>query len=145
MLDWLAQYSDAAKWLMIFSITSFFATLIILPLAILQIPEDYFVQHKRDPLRKHRPHPAVFGIGVFFKNMIGVILIAAGAVMVFIPGQGLLTMLIGLMLTNFPGKFHLEQKIIRNRTIARAINSLRKKAHKAPLIWPDDDDPPAND
>ncbi len=141
MFDWLAQYSDAAKWLGIFSITSFFATLIILPLAIVQIPEDYFVRYKRDPLRKHRPHPAVFGLGVFFKNMIGVILIAAGAIMVFIPGQGLLTMLIGLMLTNFPGKFHLEQKIIRNRTIARAINSLRKKARKAPLIWPDDDDP----
>ena len=140
MFEWLAQFSESAKWLGIFSITSFFATLIILPLAVIQIPEAYFVRHKRDPMRKHRTHAVIFGLGVFFKNVIGVVLIVAGAVMVFIPGQGLLTMLIGLMLTNFPGKFHLEQKIIRNRTISRAINMLRNKAHKTPLILPDDDD-----
>ncbi len=140
MPEWLAQFADSAKWLGVFSIASFFATLIILPVAILQIPEDYFVRHKRDPLRKHRPHPALFGFGVVFKNIIGVVLIIAGAIMVFVPGQGLLTMLIGLMLTNFPGKFHLEQKIIRNKTIFRVIKSLRNKAGKAPLILPDDDD-----
>lgn len=142
MTEWLAQFSGAAKWLGLFSVTSFFATLIILPLAIVQIPEDYFVRHKRDPLRKHRPHPLIFGIGVLVKNLVGAVLITAGAIMVFIPGQGLLTMLIGLMMTNFPGKFRLEQKIIRNHTIARAINALRKKAGKTLLILPDGDDEP---
>ena len=36
-----------------------------------------------------------------------------GVAMLALPGQGLLTMLVGIMLMNFPGKFRLEQALIR--------------------------------
>ena len=139
MREWLGQYAWLVEWLGVIAVVSFIATLILVPLAMVQLPQDYFVRHKRDPMRKHRAHPLVFGTAVLAKNLLGVLLILAGLVMLVLPGQGLLTLLIGLMLTNFPGKYHLEQALIRQRGISGAINALRVRAGKPELILPDDD------
>jgi hypothetical protein len=54
--------------------------------------------------------------------------------MLFLPGQGILTMLIGISLMNFPGKHHLEAKLIGQPTVLSAINAMRKKFGKPPLV-----------
>ena len=55
-----------------------------------------------------------------------------------IPGQGLLTILIGLMLIDFPGKHRLERTIISRPKILRTVNRLRARYDKRPLVL----DPP---
>ncbi len=51
-----------------------------------------------------------------------------------IPGQGLLTILLGVMLLDFPGKRRLEFKIISRPKVFRAINRLRARFDKPPLV-----------
>tara|TARA_B100001057_G_scaffold120887_3_gene119633 strand:+ start:11978 stop:12196 length:219 start_codon:yes stop_codon:yes gene_type:complete len=63
------------------------------------------------------------------KNIIGYILIVGGILMLVLPGQGLFTILIGLMLSNYPGKFYIEKRFIAIPSILKMINWLRKKTN----------------
>ena len=53
--------------------------------------------------------------------------------MLFLPGQGLLTMLLGILFIDFPGKHRLEKKLIQHPKILKAINALRVKGGQAPI------------
>jgi hypothetical protein len=72
-------------------------------------------------------------IGLIIKNFAGFGFILAGFIMLFLPGQGILTMLIGISLIDFPRKRELEAKIIGNANILNTINKLRNKFGKSPL------------
>jgi hypothetical protein len=58
----------------------------------------------------------------------------AGIAMLVLPGQGVLTMLLGVMLMNFPGKYELERQIIQQPTILKALNWMRRRANRPDLI-----------
>ncbi len=68
------------------------------------------------------------------KNALGYIFVVAGFIMLVLPGQGIFTILIGIMLLNFPGKYRLEQWIVARRPVLRSINWLRRRAGRAPLV-----------
>ena len=70
---------------------------------------------------------------IFSKNLLGYILLLGGVLMLFLPGQGILTMVVGLLLIDYPGKFALEKKIVRTPTVFKGLNWLRSKANKPPL------------
>jgi len=50
-----------------------------------------------------------------------------------VPGQGLLTVLLGIMLLDFPGRHRLEQKLLSKPSIVNTINKLRERFGKQPL------------
>ena len=60
----------------------------------------------------------------------------AGFAMLLVPGQGLLTMAVGLMLSDFPGKYRLEQWLVSRASVWRSINWIRKRARREPLKRP---------
>lgn len=69
------------------------------------------------------------------KIMVGLFLLICGLVMLVLPGQGLLTMLMGLSLMPFPGKNKLEQTIIARKSVRYSLNWIRMKANKKPFIF----------
>jgi hypothetical protein len=74
-------------------------------------------------------------LALFAKNVAGVLLVGLGLIMAVpgVPGQGLLTALIGLSLVSFPGKRRLERRLIRRPVVLRAINRLRHRFQRPPL------------
>lgn len=60
-------------------------------------------------------------------------LIVSGIMMLFIPGQGILTIIIGIILTDFPYKYRIERWIITRPRILSTLNQLRMKAKKQPF------------
>lgn len=78
-------------------------------------------------------HPVARLIGFVVKNIVGVILLALGIAQLFLPGQGIVTILLSLSLLDFPGKRQLERKIVGRPTVLGAINALRAKHGRAPL------------
>ena len=70
------------------------------------------------------------------KNMLGVALVILGIIMSLpgVPGQGLLTILLGLMLLDLPGKRGWEQKLVKRPKVLQTINQLRGKFGKPPLV-----------
>ena len=67
------------------------------------------------------------------KNLLGAVLIVAGIVMFVAPGPGVLTILLGLVLVDIPGRYKLVQKIISRPRIFKAVNSLRRRFGKPPF------------
>ncbi|MBA6417405.1 hypothetical protein H4J50_15435 [Colwellia sp. 6M3] len=55
--------------------------------------------------------------------------------MLVLPGQGLITMLIGLSLIPFPGKHKLEKNILARKSVRSSLNWIRTKAKKDPFIF----------
>jgi hypothetical protein len=58
------------------------------------------------------------------------VLVLLGLVMLVTPGQGILTLLSGLLLMNFPGKYRLEQWLVLRPGILRALNWLRRRRNQ---------------
>ncbi len=140
VIDWFQTHAAVlqnagAIWLAV-GVGSLAVTLVTLPLVILRLPPDYFVRPRRVPLSHHAAHPVIAVLVLTLKNLIGLTLLILGAVMLFIPGQGILTMLIGLLLMNFPGKYHLEQKLVRRPAVLRTLNRIRARWDRPPLQQP---------
>jgi hypothetical protein len=111
-------------------------SLAVTAVVIVRIPADYFT-HQRRQFMPGR-NPALRIVLRVLKNLLGVAVVAVGIVTSIpgVPGQGFLTILIGLMLLDFPGKFAVERWIIRRRAIRGAANWLRRKAGRPPLETP---------
>ena len=62
-----------------------------------------------------------------YKNLIGYIFTVLGILALVLPGQGILMILIGLVMSDYPGKQNLEESI-SIKTVRRGISWLRKKS-----------------
>lgn len=104
-------------------------------LAIIRMPEDYFIKERTSPTFKDS-HIITWILLKALKNLIGFCLLLAGLVMLVTPGQGLLSILLGLFFMDFPGKKKLERTLIRKPSIHKPINWIRKKMNKSPIKIP---------
>ena len=120
-------------WFAVSSLFMFVGTLVAIPIILMRLPADYFdIRIPRPWMENH--HPVLRVMGHVVKNLVGAIFLFAGLLMLFLPGQGVLTMLIGLSLVEFPGKRRLEAKIVGQPTVLNTINSMRAKFDKPPHI-----------
>jgi hypothetical protein len=138
ILSWVREYQSLLQWLGGMSLLMFVVSLVAFPLVIVFLPQDYFVRHRRDPARQTRRHPAVWLTLSILKNAFGAVLVLAGIAMLVLPGQGLLAILVGVMLANFPGKYALERRIISRPAVARGVNRIRELAGRPPFELPPD-------
>ena len=114
------------------SVIGFIGSLIAIPMILVRLPADYFdTRTPRHWMKDH--HPMLRLLGLVVKNVVGVVLLLAGFAMLFLPGQGLLTMLIGISLMDFPRKRELEAKMVGQPTLMGVINAMRRKYGKPPL------------
>ena len=135
MLAWSYGHETLLWWVGALSILMFVGTLVALPLVVARLPADYF-RRDRHATHHHKPSAALRLLGLLGKNLLGIVLVCTGVAMLVLPGQGILTLLIGLMLINFPGKRALEQRLVRQPTVLRAMNWMRAKAHQPALELP---------
>lgn len=133
---WLELVARFTPWLVGISLVSLLLGALLVPAMIVRLPVDYFLHDRRHSLRENARHPAVRLAISSAKNVIGAVLLCAGIAMLFLPGQGLLTLFAGILVMNYPGKFRFERWLIRRRGVFSAINWLRSRAGKAPLISP---------
>ena len=121
------------EFLFALSIVSFVGSLIAIPWILVRLPQDYFCErHPRTWLKDH--HPVLRFIALAVKNVVGWILLLGGIAMLFLPGQGLLTILIGVSLMDFPGKRAIERKLVSRPLILQAINRVRQRFDRPPLL-----------
>ncbi len=135
LLSTVQQYvsTETLVTLTVLSLVFFVGSLIAIPFILIRLPADYFdIRVPRPWMEDH--HPVLRLIGHIVKNAVGAIFLFAGFLMLFLPGQGILTILIGISMLDFPGKRNLEAKLFGQPTVLHAINGLRKKFGKPPLI-----------
>ncbi|MBX7207908.1 MAG: hypothetical protein K1X78_06345 [Verrucomicrobiaceae bacterium] len=133
----LSSHPDLVVFLGLFSVVTFVGSLLLIPFLCVRMGEDYFMPHRDKDRTLEGRHPVIRWTGLVLKNLIGLLLFAAGLAMLFLPGQGVLTMIIGIMMLNFPGKRAFELWLIRRPGVLRGINALRARAKHPPLELPD--------
>ena len=138
MFNTLEQWINSNQILLTgIGVTSLFvsiASLILLPWLVAQIPHDYFAHDRREPPKWKELHPVLRYMVLVLKNIMGFTLLLAGIAMLVLPGQGLLSILMGLVLMDYPGKFQLERKIVSRPKLLKFINWLRRKQKHSPLV-----------
>lgn len=139
-MEWLSDFWTNLTWDKIglgvgLFILSFGLSLAAIALVMVKIPENYFSSHYERDFLPGSPFLVRWG-AVIVKNLLGVFLILIGIVLSLpgVPGQGLLTILLGLIMLDIPGKRPLEARIIQRPAILAAINNLRAKYNKPPLV-----------
>ena len=70
---------------------------------------------------------------ILLKNLLGLALVVLGLVFLLMPGQGVIVILIGVLLLDFPRKKELERWLISRGPILKLANWIRRKANKAPF------------
>ena len=124
---------ELVSCLAVISVVTFMVTLLALPILIIHIPDEYFLHEKRKTRNNPKDLKGFRLVCRILKNIMGVFFVLTGLVMLLLPGQGLLSILIGIMLMDFPGKYKLERTIIRRKKVLSTINWVRAKAHRPPL------------
>jgi hypothetical protein len=139
MFDFLSDFFVALTWRKVLIgaaifLVSFFANLGIVSLILVKIPADHFSKSRKTKFWAG-PRPWLHAAKVVGKNIGGILLVALGVVLSLpgVPGQGLLTVLLGIMLLDFPGRHRLEQKLLSKPSILNSINKLRARFDKKPL------------
>ena len=133
MLDWLYDHQSLLWTLGAASVAVFIASLVIIPALVVRIRPDYFTHELRPPRRWSNQHPYVRYAIVVGKNLLGVILVLTGVTLLILPGPGLLTLLVGLFLIDFPGKYRFEKWVVSRRYVRGPINWLRTHRDRVPL------------
>ena len=124
-------YKNLILWFGSISLFVFLFSLLSIKWLVSLIPEDYFINKKDSKIKTNNIF--IWYIVLIFKNLIGYSLILGGIMMLVLPGQGLFTIIIGLMMSNYPGKYSIEKKFIAIPTILKSINWLRRKSNKPPI------------
>ena len=102
--------------------------------ALIYLPADYFCE----PVASNAPsrhHVSVRVVVSILRNLAGASLVLMGVVLSLpgVPGQGLLTILLGVMLMQIPGKRRVERRIIAIPVVQRATVRIRRRFGQAPF------------
>jgi len=139
-MDWLSDFWQSLTWskialgagLFLFSLA---ASTLAIGVVMVKIPANYFSPHYTQDFMPGKPFLVRWG-AMILKNAVGVLLILLGLALSLpgVPGQGILTILLGLIMIDIPGKRPLEAGIIKRPAVLSAINKLRARYDKPPLI-----------
>lgn len=142
------SWAQRLLWTSCVFLASFFGSIALVAFVVVQLPSDYFSQDNHPPaFAWAQKYPYLRWPALIVKNIVGFLLIVTGIILSLpgVPGQGILTILVGVMLVNFPGKRWLERKIVARPTVLKLINKLRARYNRPPMIAPADCPGPASD
>jgi hypothetical protein len=128
ILEWVKANDVLLTWASAASLGMFLLTPVVVGWIVIRLPTDYFAGARPHPARSWTRHRMLRPIVLVVKSIVGVVLLLTGLVMLVTPGQGLLTIVVGLTLVNFPGKVHFERWFATRPAVWRAINWLRQRA-----------------
>jgi uncharacterized membrane protein YphA (DoxX/SURF4 family) len=140
MLEGISQFwSELSATEIAVGIIGFLAAMVVsyavVMVILVKMPANYF-QSDREHHFLPDTHPVLRTILIVLKNIVGVVLVLTGIVLSFpaVPGPGILTVFIGLMITDIPGKRRIEAIIIQRPAVLSLVNKLRAKYKKPALV-----------
>lgn len=117
------------------SLITFCISLLCIPWLVSQLPQNYF-QNPKDVREQPLSTSSISGPIIFLlRNLIGFVLFTAGIAMLFLPGQGIITMIIGIGIMSFPYKQYLIYRATRPASIQSAMDWIRQKTGKESFYW----------
>lgn len=108
-------------------------SLLLVVVVVVRLPVTYFLDDRRPPAATSPVRPQAVRI---LKNALGIALIVVGLLLSLpgIPGQGILTILIGVMLVDFPGRRRFERRLAGWPGVLGTMNRVRAWFRRPPLV-----------
>jgi hypothetical protein len=131
-MEFLSEWQQPLLWASGLSLVAAVATILAVPWVVTRLPCDYFVRPERVAWRASG-EPVMALVAGVLKNILGLLLVTLGLILLVTPGQGLLTLFIGLMLMNFPGKYRLERWLVGRPGVLNSLNWLRRRRGHPPF------------
>ena len=131
LYQFVTNYKKFIFWLGSISAFVFIFSLLSIKWLAALIPSDYSVKKRASKFKN--TYPYLWIISLIIKNILGYSLVVGGIFMLVLPGQGIFTIVVGLMLSNYPGKYSIERRLISIPSIHKGINWLRKKSNQPPI------------
>ena len=138
LLNRLREHEDWLAWVGAASVATVIVSAIAVPVMIRRMPADYFLEDSAGSAWMRRQHPVLRLVLLILKNLFGALLVIGGLIMFVTPGQGILTLAAGILLLNFPGKRRFEIWLVSRKPVNRAIDWIRRRADRPPLLLPSD-------
>ncbi|MCB1837239.1 MAG: hypothetical protein KDH99_06415 [Alcanivoracaceae bacterium] len=126
--------APALPWLTAAGALMAILSMVAIPWLVVRIPDDYFSTPGRPEVQRG---PLAWTIWLL-RNTLATVLVIAGVIMLVLPGQGILTILVGIACSTFPGKYRLERRLVRRPKVLAALNWIRRHYDKPPLDVADD-------
>ena len=134
-IAWSSVNSDLLFLLGSLSIFILIISVFMMVLIISFLPEDYFKSENRNLISsvQNSRYPLLKLLVLITKNFFGVLLLMSGILMLVLPGQGILTIITGLVFMDYPGKYKFERKLLRQKGVINSINWIRSRLSKPSL------------
>jgi hypothetical protein len=133
----ILQYSKSLlpyfELLAILSGITFALSILFIPWFIGKLPVDYFLNVQKSSSSSN--FSAIKAPLLVLRSLLGIVLVIAGVLMLFLPGQGILTILIGLLCMSFPGKQRLINYLLGKKSLKTCLNWTRRKMSRPPFLW----------
>ena len=142
MIDFVTEvwaWSEGHRWavwtLVALSFGSLVVSGVLVSAVLLRLPVDHYSRSAPPPRASDAGIVSAFagGLWLIVRNAFGWVFIAAGVAMLVLPGQGLLSILAGLVLVDFPGKRRFERRLLASPVVRQGMNWLRRRAGRPPL------------
>ena len=135
IISWSSMNSDLLFLLGSLSIFILIISVFMMVLIISFLPEDYFKSENRNLISsvQNSRYPLLKLLVLITKNFFGILLLLSGVLMLVLPGQGILTIITGLVFIDYPGKYKFERKLLRQKGVINSINWIRSRLGKPPL------------
>ena len=135
IFSWSSINSDLLFLLGSLSIFILIISVFMMVLIISFLPEDYFKSENRNLISsvQNSRYPLLKLLVLITKNFFGVLLLLSGILMLVLPGQGILTIITGLVFIDYPGKYKFERKLLRQKGVINSINWIRSRLSKPSL------------
>ena len=135
IISWSSMNSDLLFLLGSLSIFILIISVFMMVLIISFLPEDYFKSENRNLISsvQNSRYPLLKLLVLITKNFFGVLLFLSGILMLVLPGQGILTIITGLVFMDYPGKYAFERKLLKQKGVINSINWIRSRQSKPPL------------
>lgn len=114
-------------------VVTFFGSILLTGSLLVRLPPDYLIN-------EHPPRPDLAHLRAYLlrilRHALGVLLILVGLVLMVpgVPGQGLLTVIAGLFVSELPGTARVLRALLRRPRVLSAVNRLRARYGHPPLL-----------
>jgi hypothetical protein len=119
----------------VIAVTAFLVTTAAAVAVVVLMPADHFSRPPGNDSTARR-HPVMRWGLIILKNVAGLVILPLGVIMALplVPGPGLVFILVGLSLLDFPGKRSLERRLLAVRSVQRFLNRVRERFGRPPLV-----------
>lgn len=127
IIDFTVHYG---AWLATLSVASLMISLILTLYVVAKLPKDYWTKHFEEKALINYYSPLFY-----IRNILALFLLSVGIILLFMPGQGTLTILVAIIVSESPFKNMAIQKMISFDSVRIGLNTMRRWMKKDDFIF----------